>query len=415
MGKKILLFTDGFPFGKGESFLESEIQEWGKRNSIELIIFPLLTNAGKKRKLQSNVRVDQNLYKKLHFYEKRIFFLFPIIFLNPFFWKEIVRYPAVFFQFKKLRKLIAASTFSWIAFRYLKTHYLKELNEQTIFYSYWFYYAAYAGALLKRKKFDFTLVTRAHGTDVFQNRKDTGSYIPFRKFPISNYFDAIFPVSEEGKRYLNSNQNIPVSKIQVANLGIQVPDKMANFSVSNQLHVLSCSNLVEVKRVELIVKGLARFKKTHQTIELSWTHIGDGKLKEIIIEQANKALVPLDINFEMLGHLPNTDVFNYYQNNNVDCFVNCSSSEGLPVTIMEALCFGVPVLATSVGGIPEAVSEQTGFLLDKDFSMQEFTEGLYKMLEFKDIEKRETIAKWGRNKFNAELNYNDFINTISSF
>jgi len=48
--------------------------------------------------------------------------------------------------------------------------------------------------------------------------------------------------------------------------------------------------------------------------------------------------------------LPHNDVLNYYASNPVDVFINTSSSEGLPVSIMEAMSFGIPVIATNVGG-----------------------------------------------------------------
>jgi glycosyltransferase involved in cell wall biosynthesis len=46
--------------------------------------------------------------------------------------------------------------------------------------------------------------------------------------------------------------------------------------------------------------------------------------------------------------------------------VNLSSSEGVPLSIMEALAMGVPVVATAAGGTGEMVDETVGELLEVD-------------------------------------------------
>lgn len=412
--KKVLLFTDSFPFGHNESFLESELREWGNRGDVEIIIFPILDTSGVQREIPSNSILDVKLSTKLKFFEKWIFLLFPLIFFNPFFWKELKIYTLVLFNLKKLRKLVAVSTFSKIIYQYLKKNYKNELNSNSIFYSYWFYYAAYAGALLKRKHFNFTLITRAHGTDVFQNRKDTGCYIPFRRFPIWKYFFKIFPVSEEGKRYLNQNQDFPLSKLEVSNLGINPPNIISSHSLKNNLSLVSCSNIIPVKRINLIIDGLAYYKEKYPNIELFWHHIGDGTFFSQIFDLADKNLSPLGISFKFHGQLKNSDVMNFYSKTPIDCFITTSSSEGLPVSIMEALCFGIPVLATAVGGIPEAVNKNVGYILDENFSNDDFVNGLNKMHDFKPLEKREEIALWGKQKYSASVNHNAFILKIIS-
>lgn len=48
--------------------------------------------------------------------------------------------------------------------------------------------------------------------------------------------------------------------------------------------------------------------------------------------------------------LGNQLVYDFYRNNDVDVFVNLSESEGIPVSIIETISFGVPVVATDVGG-----------------------------------------------------------------
>jgi len=413
--KKVLLFTDSFPFGHYETFLEPEIKIWGQRKDVELIIFPILDISGHKRKIASNISIDTKLHKKLKKFENNIFYLFPIVFLNPFFWKELINLPIVLLKPKWLRKLIAASTFSKVICDYLRKNYKKELNSDSIFYSYWFYYAAYAGALLRKTGYDFTLITRAHGTDVFQNRKDTGNYIPFRRFQVWKYFSKIFPVSLEGKNYLTFNQNIPESKMKLANLGIFPPNIVAESSTDNTLVIVSCSNIISVKRIDLIIEGLIAYKKKYPQIDLMWHHLGDGKLFETIKKMANEQLTDYGIKYVFHEQLKNQEVLDFYRKTKIDCFVNTSISEGLPVSIMEALCSGIPVLATSVGGIPEAVDENVGCLLSKNFTTEEFVLALHKMHSFKSVKVRKQITLVGEQMFSAIKNHNKFVDTILTY
>ena len=62
-----------------------------------------------------------------------------------------------------------------------------------------------------------------------------------------------------------------------------------------------------------------------------------------------------DIDLHLFGHLDNNEIFNMYKNNSYDYFITLSESEGLPVSIMEAISCGIPVIATAVGGITEIV------------------------------------------------------------
>ena len=407
------MFTNSFPFGDGEAFLEEEIKEWGNRDDLLVTILPILKNTGNARIVPENVNVDLNLCNKLKIYENRVFFLFPIIFKNPFFWREFFCFPTIIFQLKKLRNNIAVSVFSIVISNYLKKNYLSELQSKTtIFYSFWFYYASYGGALLKRNGFNFRLFTRAHGSDIFQNREDTAYYIPYRRFPIWKYFDKIFPVSKKGGEYLEENQKIPPDKMIVSYLGVNIPKYICEASSGKSLNIVSCSNIISLKRIQLIIKGIASYKKKHQDIQLSWFHIGDGPLMDEIAEFAMAQLNPLNIEYSMLGQLSNTEVLSFYDTNTIDCFVSTSASEGLPVTIMEALSFGIPVMATSVGGVAEAVNESVGVVLDKDFLFRDFEKGLNKMFDFKDHNRRKSINRWAKERFNAGDNYKRFISNM---
>ena len=59
------------------------------------------------------------------------------------------------------------------------------------------------------------------------------------------------------------------------------------------------------------------------------------------------------VRVELRGRLPNAELLAEYGRRHFDLFVNVSSREGLPISIMEACGCGIPVLATDVGGVAE--------------------------------------------------------------
>jgi glycosyltransferase involved in cell wall biosynthesis len=59
----------------------------------------------------------------------------------------------------------------------------------------------------------------------------------------------------------------------------------------------------------------------------------------------------------MLGEIDNASNLLEY----ADIFILPSNYEGLPISILEALCFGKPVVASNVGGIPEILNTFNGY------------------------------------------------------
>ena len=107
---------------------------------------------------------------------------------------------------------------------------------------------------------------------------------------------------------------------------------------------------------------------------------------------------------------------NYYKNESINLFVNTSSSEGLPVSIMEACSFGIPIIATDVGGTSEIVIEnKTGMLLDVDFKPEVLSEKIKKMAMMsreEQISYRKRCREFWQEHFFGENNFKKFTNNI---
>lgn len=284
---------------------------------------------------------------------------------------------------------------------------LDEIKD-AIFYSYRFEYQPYVALLLKKVlKTNNKIVSRAHRYDLYEEFRKN-KYIPCREILLKN-IDVVYPCSEDGKKYLQNKFPRYKSKIKTSFLGTKGYG-VEQYKKGKVLRIVSCSNVVPVKRLDLIIKTLMNLKD----VDIEWTHFGDGILMSQIKELATK--LPNNISVEFKGNIKNSDLMRIYVNNQFDLFVNVSISEGIPVSIMEALSFGIPCVATNVGGTNEIVTHgYNGWLLDENFRKEELENIIraYWNLNNEQILKLRDCAysSW-KNKYDAEKNYSIFINKL---
>jgi glycosyltransferase involved in cell wall biosynthesis len=228
--------------------------------------------------------------------------------------------------------------------------------------------------------------------------------------------DALFFISNNGKQYFSEKLKKEKTGFIVSRLGIDNPySGERKIGQSDVFMIVSCSNMIPLKRIDLIIKALGITKAQKR---IQWMHFGDGILKDQLSELANDLLGKSGkISYRFMGQYPNVELLKFYNQNRIDLFINTSSTEGIPVSIMEAQSAGIPVIATNVGGVSEIVVEGTGSLLDPDFSTTELA-GLieyYSVLDENEMNeiRINAITNWRQN-YNASLNYSNFVSNINS-
>lgn len=282
----------------------------------------------------------------------------------------------------------------------------------TVFYSYWFHDTAMAALKLKREfgAEDGCAVSRAHRYDLYADKNPAG-FLPMR-FYLLERLNRVFPCSEDGAVYLRKRYPKYTDKIETSYLGTEDFGE-GPAAKDGVFRVVSCCHISPVKRVDLLARSLALLAESGAKIV--WTHFGGGEGLADLKAYAAEHLGFMECRFP--GEVKNPELMEYYRNNPVDCFVNTSSSEGLPVSIMEACSFGIPTVATDVGGTSEIVRDgETGFLLGADFAPEELAE---KLSAFRGMsaERRQNFrdacrALWQR-RFCAERNYARFAREIA--
>ncbi|WP_165366190.1 glycosyltransferase [Brumimicrobium glaciale] len=402
MKKRLVLISSGFPYGKSETFLESEIKYLANVFEEINILCPEPKDTH-LRSLPSNCSVA--------FYSKEISNLDKLKALLGLFSSTVRKELNIIkntYQLRLSKGILSTLLISIYQAKKIaetcRNKYLKEQQKdsETVFYSYWCDDTALALALLKQEYPEIKCVSRTHGWDVYFGVHEL-NYLPFRHF-IADNLNSIFTISNKGKEEIRETWKVKdLSTIQVSRLGVERQEIQTNQN-SSVFTLVSCSNVIPLKRVNLIAEAVLSSQEP-----VHWIHFGDGvELNKIQKYCEENKQVHHDISFR--GRLANEEVLDFYKTNWIDAFINVSSSEGVPVSIMETMSFGIPCIATDVGGNSEIVNDENGALLDSNPSFKAIQTAFKQVLN--DSKKREAAYKTWEEKYNAEKNYKTFVENL---
>ena len=405
MKNVLILFTAEFPYGKSETFLETEI-DYLSKGFDEVIV---ISRSGKDKSPRSvpnninliSVRAELSSQEKF----KAIFNVFDSRF------REELRIIKSIYNIRASFGILKTMLISLQQGKRLQKVLKSQLplfspQDKVVVYSYWCDDAALACAMEKEKSNRITAISRIHRWDVYFEESKV-NYLPFRTF-LSEQLDKIFSISSDGIEYATTHWKVDRNIFGLSHLGINYQSGILRANQSN-LRIVSCSNIIPVKRLGLLVEALKNMGET----KLEWFHFGDGPERMRIEEKVDG--LPKTISVFMMGRIPNKEIYENYKNLKPDIFINVSSSEGIPVSIMEAMSFGIPVIATDVGGTSEIVNEDNGYLLSSDPTAEEVSSTIEKFhqLSNEDIEnKRKASYSTWENKYNAQKNYSEFVEDI---
>jgi glycosyltransferase involved in cell wall biosynthesis len=141
--------------------------------------------------------------------------------------------------------------------------------------------------------------------------------------------------------------------------------------------------LVPIKAHDVLITAFARLAKDLPTARLRIA--GAGPLMSALQQQISEQHLREKVTLEG----PTLEPERFYRELNV--FVLPSHSEGMPLALMEAMASGLPVVATSVGGIPEIVPEEVGWLCSPG-DPNELAATMSKAAHAADLEERGAAA-----------------------
>lgn len=405
---RIAILTNAYPYHPGEQFIEDEIKYWGNNPTAHVTVLPAVAK-GEPRPLPGSVSID--LCMANGSLAERFISTWIALF-STMFWRECgyLWQSGKWDAYTIMRALLHTSKV--IAQTRTLRRYIRRHGEIDVAYCYWNETQSYAALLVKKRGGIRKVISRIHGIDLHEMRRPH-NYMPLKRQFIHAY-DRVFTTSPAAQEYLEKTYGASSESIVVSPLGVPLAGTLSRPSRAGVLHIVSVSFCVPVKRLDRIIDALRLFALRHKAIAITWTHIGGGPLFEEIRHLAAATFSNIDnVAFEFPGPMANDAVKNYYLGTPVDVFINMSESEGVPVSIMEAMSAGVPAVAPDVGGISNLVSNQCGVLLGKSPNSHDIVDAIEKVVlgEKRDV-LRINARKMVEDNFSSDRNYSGFVANV---
>ena len=356
MNKKIVYITSLFPFGKFEVWVANEINSLIELGN-EVIIIP---RTGKGEIINKDLMKFTSNLIDLPFLNWSIFILLMKITLFSSFRLlklliEIMKQSNTIFDFAKGLMVLPKSLFIANSLKYSRIDHIHSISTTST--------AVMAFVLSSTLKVPWSYTI--HTSEKFSSNFRRSFLFQSRTASMCR------TISQRTANDLASFIGPSLSKkIAMIHLGVDIKGfKKEKFIVNDPFVIATPAELtarkghvyaIEAAR-KLIDLGITNYK---------WFFYGSGpllnKLQLIVKEKSltNHCYFP--------GNIDHQDLLNKYENNEVDVVVISSIStdvpEGIPVSLMEAMSYEIPVIATNCGGTKELVDGESGILVEQNDS-----------------------------------------------
>ena len=256
-------------------------------------------------------------------------------------------------------------------------------------------------AVYLKKKYKIPFVISEHWTALQEENlgRTSANIKRIAKF-IAKHADYIFPVSENLKKSLKM-------------LGIKTPMKVISNVVNTDVfrirqtngnkstRFLHVSSLIPRKRPDKIIETVHQLKVNGYDVSLEIGGDGDTATLRRLVQKLNaEEYISIfdEISYEEVAEKMQTS----------DCFILFSDNETQGCVILESYACGKPVIATSVGGVPEFIKPGLGILIEKA-NEQELYQSMQNFIENKiTFNKPEVLRDFVIDNFSKDIISNQF-------
>jgi len=204
------------------------------------------------------------------------------------------------------------------------------------------------------------LLGTLHGMPEYMGKNRNSKYLILHRFNrslMSISFSKVVVVSQDMRRHFTETFGFPGDQVHVIRNGTEIPGNIPPRKDTAFFTIGSMGRMVPVKDYPLMVE-IAR-EVCRQTDSVRFELAGDGPDREKVIDLIGG--YRLEDKFLLRGFVENLSDFY----GGIDLYLNTSVHEGIPMSVLEAMSFGIPVIAPDMGGLKEIVKDgREGYLVD---------------------------------------------------
>jgi L-malate glycosyltransferase len=202
-----------------------------------------------------------------------------------------------------------------------------------------------------------SLICTQHGLDEPQLRLKWKLLSRANRYVLSRHFRNIVAVSEDIRITLSEKYGLPAEKLVVIHNGTKIPEESNSDRGNHPFTIGSAGRFFPVKDYPFFVEIAAEINRYSK--DVCFELAGEGPEFENITERINR--YGLQDVFRLKGFVEDISVFY----TGLDLYINTSIHEGLPMSVLEAMSHGLPVVAPREGGIKEVVTDGLqGYLIE---------------------------------------------------
>jgi glycosyltransferase involved in cell wall biosynthesis len=418
MKSTLVLLTKTYPYGHLETYLNNEIPILITFFD-ELIIIPVeefdyqhLNDLCSNNPKIIPLRVNENLQSLGYRVLIQLYSMINIL-------REVFSGREPLEHIKRLKMCFVYSKLAY-AQAHVINEYIKRNYDykQVKFYSYWLHKSVLVlKGIRKLAKSEIDVTSRAHSSDLYHKnwaeimRTNVGVFIPFEKTKLSTC-DKVISISQHGLNHFNRTFPALTEKFKLSRLGVLRQSKLSPITNWEKFRIVTCSAIQPHKRIDRIPEILAQLKD----LTIEWVHFGSGDAEDeaLLNQEIRKFKVQQNVVLKM--HVSHREILNFYSTEQVNVILNLSYAEGIPVSLMEAISFGIPGIATNAIGNPEIIDSSCGFQIPVEFSAEEVSHLIRKMFNDPELQKRlrDGALAMYEERYSAEKNYSDFAAILRS-